>query len=230
MSTRPVPVPRTCASLYAVMTPERLDLEDHVALPSEALLRHRGTSDLALARLRRCRFQLVLQSQVPVETAAAAARDSRIRALELAVRHDGVVIELLVPRVLEMTSEQVSLAHATQWYVLDYAQLVEGELETSGLEQFGLPEVRVEGFDPAQHAMVTAVLAGLAHRLIAEWPANDPVGAATVTLRDIAFGLGDEQASTTPKGRSIDVDITYGEDTHTLDVTLLQDPATALFT
>lgn len=229
MSTRPVPMPRTCSTLYAVLTPEALDVEDHVALPSDALLRSRGTSDLALARMHRCRYQLVLQHRVPLEAAAGAARDARVEALELAARHDGVVVELLVPRIVEVAPEDVALEHADQWYVLDYAALLDGVLETVGLEQLGLPEVRVVGTDPAQQAMTTAVTAGLVHRLIAEWPANDPVGPATVTLRDIAFGLGDAQAASTPKDRSIDVEIAYAEATHTLDVSLLQDPAVALF-
>ncbi len=77
--------------------------------------------------------------------------------------------------------------------------------------------------------MYSAVLAGLVHRLLAEWPANDPVGGATVTLRDIAYGLGDAQAATTPKGRSIDVDIAYDPDDEVLVVTLDGDPAETLF-
>ena len=93
----------------------------------------------------------------------------------------------------------MSLAHAQQWYVLDYDDLDDGLLRTDGLAQFGLPEVTVADVDPATHAMTDAVVAGLAHRLIAEWPSNDPVGPATVTLRDIAFGLGDAEASRTPR-------------------------------
>jgi len=77
--------------------------------------------------------------------------------------------------------------------------------------------------------MVDAVIAGLAHRLIAEWPENDPVGPATVTLRDIAYGLGDLEAVTTPKDRAIDLVIDYDPGPHRLVVQLLQDPAEVLF-
>ena len=229
MSTRPVPVPETCSASYALMTPEALDHEDHLPMPNEALLRRYGTSDASLARLRECPHQLLLHCQAPTEVMADAVRDCRIQALDLAARHDGIVVELLPPRVLELQPEDVSLAHAQQWYVLDYDDLEDGLLRTDGLEQFGLPEVTVADVDPATHAMTDAVVAGLAHRLIAEWPSNDPVGPATVTLRDIAFGLGDAEASETPEGRSIDVLIDYEAGAHRLLVQLMDDPAEALF-
>lgn len=198
-------------------------------MPNEALLRRFGSTDGALARLRRCPHQLLMHCQSPTDVMADAVRDCRIQALELAHRHDGVVVELLPPRVLELRPDEVSLAHAQQWYVLDYDDLNDGLMRTDGLAQFGLPEVAVASVDPATHAMTDAVVAGLSHRLIAEWPSNDPVGPATVTLRDIAFGLGDAKASTTPEGRSIDLLIDYDAGPHLLLVQLMDDPASALF-
>lgn len=232
MSARPVPVPDTCSSWYAVMTPEPLEHEDHLPLPHAALLRAHGTSAEAVARLADRPHQVVLQSEAPVADAAAAARDARVQALELAARHDGVVVELLTPRVVELDSADVSLAHAAQWYVLDHAAVLDGDLVTDGLAQFGLPDVRIRavGSDDLVRAMSSAVLAGLVHRLIAEWPERDPVGEATVTLRDIAYGLGDAQASVTPYDRGVRVSIDYVPDDHLLAVELLDDPATSLFT
>lgn len=229
MSTRPVPVPETCSASYALMTPEALDHEDTLPMPNDALLRRYGTSDASLARLHACPHQLLILCEAPTQVMADAVRDCRIQALELAARHDGVVVELLPPRVLELDPEQVSLAHAQQWYVLDYDDLDDGILRTDGLSQFGLPEVVVSEVDRETHAMTDAVVAGLAHRLIAEWPSNDPVGPATVTLRDIAFGLGDPDASRTPEGRSIDLIIDYEAGPHRLLVQLMDDPAKALF-
>ncbi len=229
MSTRPVPVPEICSASYALMTPAPLDHEDHLAMPNEALLRRYGSTDSALQRLRDCPYQLLMHCQARTEAMADAVRDCRIQALEIAGRHDGLVVELLPPRVLELRPEEVSLAHAQQWYVLDYDDLAEGLLRTDGLTQFGLPEVSISGVDPETHAMTDAVIAGLAHRLIAEWPSNDPVGPATVTLRDIAFGLGDTKAAEIPEGRSIDVLIDYDPGPHQLLVQLMDDPATALF-
>jgi len=211
------------------MTAAPLEHEDDFPMPNEALLRRYGSSSEALARLRERQHQLLITCQAPTKDMAEAVRDARIHALQLAAEHDGVVVELLPPRVLELTPEQVSLAHAQQWYVLDYDDLDEGLLRTDGLSQFGLPEVTVVEVDRATHAMADAVVAGLAHRLIAEWPENDPVGPATVTLRDIAFGLGDPQAAATPKDRTLDLLITYDPGPHRLVVQLLQDPADVLF-
>lgn len=229
MSARPVPIPAVSNASYALMTAEPLEHEDDFPMPHELLLRRYGSSDDAIERLRTRQHQLLITCQAPTGEMAEAVRDARIHALELAARHDGVVVELLPPRVLELTPEEVSLAHAQQWYVLDYDDLDDGLLRTDGLSQFGLPEVTVVDVDPATHAMTDAVLAGLAYRLIAEWPDNDPVGPATVTLRDIAFGLGDPGASTTPKDRAIDLVIEYDPGPHRLVVQLLQNPAEALF-
>jgi hypothetical protein len=229
MSARPVPIPDVSTASYALMTADSLEHEDDFPMPNEALLRRYGSSAEALDRLRTRQHQLLITCQAPTKDMAEAVRDARIHALQLATEHDGVVVELLPPRVLELTPEQVSLAHAQQWYVLDYDDLDDGLLRTDGLSQFGLPEVTVVEVDRATHAMTDAVVAGLAHRLIAEWPENDPVGPATVTLRDIAFGLGDPQAATTPKDRTLDLLITYDAGPHRLIVQLLQDPADVLF-
>lgn len=198
-------------------------------MPNETLLRRFGSGDEAIARLRERPHQLLIHCRAATDAMADAVRDCRIGALELARRHDGIVVELLPPRILQLRPDEVSLAHAAQWYVLDYDDLTDGLIRTDGLTQFGLPEVVAGGVDPSTHAMTDAVLAGLAHRLIAEWPSNDPVGPATVTLRDIAFGLGDAAASETPAGRSIDLVIDYDPGPHQLLVQLIDDPATALF-
>jgi len=224
-----VPVPEVSSASYALMTADPLEREDDFPLPSPGLLRRYGTTDEALERLGERPHQLLITCHAPTAKMAAAVRDARIHALELAREHDGVVVELLPPRVLEFTPAEVSLAHAQQWYVLDYDDLDDGILRTDGLSQFGLPEVMVVDVDPETHAMTDAVIAGLAHRLIAEWPKNDPVGPATVTLRDIAFGLGDPQASTTPRDRTIDLLIDYDAGPHRLVVQLPQDPAVTLF-
>jgi len=215
--------------MYAVMTAQPLETEDLIPPPSPELLRRYGTSEVSLRRLRSRHHQKLLLRTSDLENAAFVQRDVRLQALLLAAEHDGVVIDLGIPRVVDDRAEDVSLAHATQWYVVDYAGLESGRLVTLGLRAFGLPEVAVEGVDQTAHAMVGAVLAGLVHRLIAEWPANDPVGTATVTLRDIAYGLGDAGAAETPKDRSIEVSIAYEPVEDHLVVRLLDDPATALF-
>lgn len=229
MTARPVPLDREPSVLYAVMTPKPLESEDLIPPPSPELLRHYGSSEVAMRRLRSRPHQRLIMRQATLEDAAFVIRDARIDALLLAEEHDGVVIDLSIPRVVELRSADVSLSHATQWYTIDYQELPAGHFRTIGLSSFGLPEIVVEGVDEATHAMYSAVLAGLVHRLLAEWPANDPVGRATVTLRDIAYGLGDSEAAATPKGRAIDVEIAYDADEHLLVVTLDGDPADSLF-
>lgn len=215
--------------MYAVMTAEPLGPDDLIPPPSPDLLRRYGTSEVSLRRLRSRRHQTLLMRTSSLSDLAFTHRDTRIEALRLAAEHDGVVIDLAVPRVVDLRPDEVSLAHATQWYVLDPAALTSGRLATVGLATFGLPEVEVTGVDDGSHAMIGAVVAGLVHRLIAEWPANDPVGEATVTLRDIAYGLGDPGAAETPRDRTIDVALTYDASTARLAVRLLADPAVALF-
>jgi hypothetical protein len=229
MSARPVPVPETCSALYAVLTPEALDREDHLELPTVAMLKHNGTSEAAIKRFQAAKHQHVLSCEAAPEAMADALLDLRKTALTLAEKNKGIVVDLLSPRVLEYRADEVSLESAGQWFVLDYDRLDDGVLLTDGLERFGLPEVACRAVDREAHAMYSAVLTGLAHRLIAEWPTNDPVGRATVTLRDIAYGLGDAEASSTPNDRAIEVDIDYDPIDHLLVVTLDGDPASLLF-
>ncbi len=230
MTARPVPRTTEPTVMYAVMTAEPLETDDLLPPPSPDLLRRYGTSEVALRRLRSRHHQLLVVRTSALDQAAFAVRDARIEALTIAEEHDGVVIDLGIPRVVEQRVDDVSLAHAAQWYAYDVAGVTEGRIVTIGLTTFGLPEVALEvAAGDQQHAMVSAVLAGLVHRLIAEWPANDPVGRATVTLRDIAYGLGDASAASTPRDRSIDVDLVFDEDAGLLRVHLLDDPGTALF-
>lgn len=229
MTTRPVPVPVTCEAMYVVLTPVSIGSDDTLPLPHAALLRHHGTSEAAVERLAGRRHQHVVHARVPVERAAEHARETRVDVLRLAEENDGLVIDLTVPRVLEMSSAEVSLAQSTQWYVLDAATVLDGVLQTDGLSQFGLPEVRIRDVGSAANAVVGAVVAGLAHRLIAEWPQHDPVGPAAVSLRDIAHGLGDAQAEQAPTRPALPLTIAYDENDGVLDVVLDADPVQVLF-
>lgn len=224
-----VPQPNVCAAIYAVMTPHPLEHEDHVAMPMEFLLRLRGSSDLGMQRLRKRPFQFLIRAESDTSGARAMAFETRITALQLAEAHDGVAIDMLLPRVVEHGSAATSLSNASQWFVFEYDADENGHIMTHGLDQFGLPELHSFGVPATQRAMYDAVLTGIAFRLIDEWPAQDPVGPATITLRDIAYGFGEPAASSTPNDRSVDVTLAYDEDEHELRVTLHDDPATSLF-
>ena len=229
MSTRPVPVPRTCEAMYVVLTPRPLGVDDTLPLPSAALLRHHGTSVAALERFEGLRHQRVLHHRVPLERAVEDAVALRVEALRLAEEHDGVVVDLTVPRVLELHSTDVSASAASQWYVLDAAAVLDGRLQTDGLVQFGLPELRVDDVAPSERAVGGAVVAGVAHRLLAEWPDHDPVGPAGITLRDIAHGLGDPQAGETPVEPVLTIGLGYDADAEVLTAAWEDDPAEVLF-
>ncbi len=120
--------------MYAVMTAEPLESEDLIAPPSPELLRHYGSSEVAMRRLRSRPHQQLILRQTTLEDAAFAIRDARIDALLLAEENDGVVIDLSIPRVVELRSDEVSLAHATQWYTVDYQELSDGRFRTRGPE------------------------------------------------------------------------------------------------
>lgn len=229
MNPTPMPVPNICSAIYAVMTPHPLDREDHVAMPMEFLLRLRGSSDLGMQRLKKRPFQYLIKGESDTAGSAEMAFQTRVQALELAEAHDGVAVDMLLPRVVEHSSAATSLSNSSQWFVFEYDADEDGHIMTHGLDQFGLPELHSFGVPSEQKAMYDAVLTGIAFRLIDEWPDNDPVGPATITLRDIAFGFGDPAASSTPDERSVDVTLTYAEDEHELHVTLHDDPATSLF-
>lgn len=224
-----LPVPKVCAAIYAVMTPHPLEHEDHVAMPLDWLLRMRGSSDMGMQRLKKRPFQFLIRGESDTSGAGAMAYETRLKALELAEAHDGVAVDMLLPRVIEHGAEATSLTHASQWFVFEYDADEDGHIMTHGLDQFGLPELHSFGVPPAQKAMYDAVLTGIAFRLIDEWPGQDPVGPATITLRDIAYGFGDPAAASTPDDRSVDVTLSYDEDEHELRVTLHDDPATSLF-
>lgn len=224
-----VPQPKVCSAIYAVMTPHPLEHEDHVAMPMDFLLRLRGSSDLGMQRLKKRPFQFLIKAESDTAGAGAMAFETRVQALELAEAHDGVVVDMLLPRVVEHSSTATSLSHASQWFVFEYDSDEDGHIMTHGLEQFGLPELHSFGVPVEQKPMYDAVLTGIAFRLIDEWPTQDPIGPATITLRDIAYGFGDPAASSTPNDRSVDVTLSYDEDSHELRVTLHDDPATNLF-
>jgi hypothetical protein len=211
------------------MTPHPLEHEDHVAMPLEWLLRLRGSSDLGMQRLKKRPFQYLIRAESDTAGAGAMAYETRLKALELAEANDGVAVDMLLPRVIEHGSAATSLSHASQWFVFEYDADEDGHIMTHGLDQFGLPELHSFGVPPEQKAMYDAVLTGVAFRLIDEWPTHDPEGPATITLRDIAYGLGDPAAASTPDDRSVDVTLTYAEDEHELRVTLHDDPATSMF-
>ncbi len=223
MNSPTVPVPPARHSLHAVVTAEPLEVEGSTTLPlpEPGLLRRFGATDDDIDALAARSHVTVLHHSGATEDARRDAVAARLEALSLAANHDGLVIDLAVPRLVTHAIDATDPATASQWVAMD---LDGDDAVSQGLATFGLPELRVVGaVETDSLAAVLAVLTGLVHRLITEWPQADPIGPATVTVADISRGLGQPESNDV---RGVDLVLALVDDE--LDVTLLGDPA-ALF-
>lgn len=229
-----VPVPDVRHSVHAVVTatPQEPDEPVPVPLPTVALLRRFGADAAQLAAFEARPHARVLHRSGSVATAQADAVAARLEALTLAEQHDGLVLDLAVPRLVTHTVDETDPHAPRQWVALDVdgVQVTGSDVVSHGLATFGLPEIRCADVPLIALAATIAVLTGLTYRLLAEWPEHDPVGPATVTLADIAEALG-EPVPPRPDDASgaygVEVTIAYSGDE--LAVTIDGD-AVALFT
>ncbi|KAA1420421.1 hypothetical protein FE697_015760 [Mumia zhuanghuii] len=228
--TRPVPVPRTVAALYVVLTDEPIESDlPAPPVPPPSLLLARGSSPKAVRFAESLTYATAVSAEGDLSDALTLQRQTQAAARALAAEHVGVVVDAAVPRLLGPQGPHPDVLRAGEWFVLERPE--ETTTATHGLARFGLPELYVADTGDAALPMVDAVLTGIAQRVIEEWPDNDPVGPATVTLRDVARGYGDASAGGDDPTltRSIDVTLAYDADADRLAVTLHDDPATALF-
>lgn len=190
-----VPVPDVRHSVHAVVTAMPLEPAESapVPLPTAALLRRFGAEADQLAAFEARPHARVLHRSGPVATAQADAVAARLEALTLAAQHDGMVVDLAVPRLVTHTVDETDPLAPRQWVALDVAgiQATGSDVVSHGLTTFGLPELRCADVPFIALPATLAVLTGLTHRLLAEWPEHDPVGPATVTLADVAESLGE---------------------------------------
>ncbi|MDO9379740.1 MAG: hypothetical protein Q7T56_12900 [Nocardioidaceae bacterium] len=227
----PVPVPPLARAWYQVAVDALRDGDEvpDLGLPPApaALLLARGSAPASVERLAGLDAYLLVRAEsAPGAEALEANQRALARARELATERDGVVVDLGVPRVVE--PEAPAGRAAGHWFVFAH----DGALvDTWGLDRFGLPELHCDQADDARLPMYDAVLVGVAQRLLEEWPGHDPVGPATVTLRDVARGYGDASAGGDDPTLDRGVDVTLAHDAagRRLVVTLHDDPATALF-
>lgn len=225
MSARPVPVPAVLTIAYVVLTAEPLDRDDLVPLPERSLLRLRGSSVQDLHRMTKLPHQRLVSRSVGPGAARLAAEEALQEAIEIAERHDGLVIDLQKPRVVEIS--EAAQRPAASWFTFEYDLEDLGEIRTHGLNVLGLPEILVRGVPEGQRSMYDMVVVGLVHRLLDEWPEHDPVGPAHVTLGDIAAGY--EGGETLAIERGVDVLIDYDPDIPALTVEVMTSPGKALF-
>lgn len=229
-----VPVPDVRHSVHAVVTAAPLEPDEPVPvpLPTVALLRRFGADADQLAAFEARPHARVLHRSGPVTSAQADAVAARLEALTLAAQHDGLVVDLAVPRLVTHTVDETDPRAPRQWVALDVdgVQATGSDVVTHGLATFGLPEVRCADVPLIALAATIAVLTGLTHRLLAEWPEHDPVGAATVTLADVAHALGEPAPPRDPEAAgAYGVEVTIALVGDELAVTIEGD-AVALFT
>ena len=216
---RIVPVPERSRSVHGVFTRDPIDGSADFPAPAAALLKRFGAGEEAAQSLVERPHLRMFMTDVPLADARSAAGGARRDAGAFAAEHDGVLVDLAVPRIVE----DAAAAGASAWVAVDVDPL---GLTTRGLEAFGLPELRVDGVEAARTAASIAVLLGLSQRLLTEWPEHDPVGPAAVTLHDIALAYDDQIDQTGPE-RSTDVLIAFHDGE--LILTLVGDPVADLF-
>ncbi|WP_262849218.1 hypothetical protein [Mumia quercus] len=227
--TRPVPVPEVVTALYVVLTDEPLDTDLAAPpVPPPSLLLARGSSPKAVRFAESLPYATAVTADSSPSEAVETQRRTQAAARALAAEHVGVVVDAAVPRLLTSPSHP-DLVRASDWFVLEHPS--DDVSTTHGLTRFGLPELVVTDVEDGRLPMYDAVLTGVAQRIVEEWPDNDPVGPATITLRDVARGYGDASAGGDDPtlARSVDVTLTYDAEDERIVVTLHDDPAVALF-
>ncbi|WP_332644712.1 hypothetical protein [Aeromicrobium sp.] len=224
MSARPVPVPTIVTIAYVVLTAEPLDREDLVPLPDRSLLRLRGSAVNDLDRMGDLPFQRMVSRSVGPGAARLAADEALGEALQLAQLHDGLVLDLQTPRVVDTGSTP---RPAAEMFTFEYDLQDLGTIRTHGLNVIGLPEIILRGVPEDERRLYDMVVVGLVHRLLDEWPEHDPVGPARVTLGDITAGYEGGDSNQTEQG--VDVLIDYDAQLPALTVEVMTSPGTALF-
>lgn len=233
-------LPRTAdvRAIYLVLTAATLDLyesgdvevqpfsDDSRALPPANLLVARGSSMADLEQLADRPHVLAVTKAADLAEAHGIEQATRTRALEIAAEYDGLVVDTAVPRILRSDATTAPAPH--EWFAFSHDDTA---IRTHGMARFGVPELGNEQSTQERLPMYDAVLVGVAQRLIDEWPENDPIGPATITMLDIARGYGDASADADDPTltRSVDVSLRYDRATGMLDVALHDDPAVGLF-
>jgi hypothetical protein len=169
-------------------------------------------------------FQRMVSRSVGPGAARLAADEALREALQLAQLHDGLVLDLQTPRVVDTGSTP---RPAAEMFTFEYDLEDLGTIRTHGLNVIGLPEIILRGVPEDERRMYDMVVVGLVHRLLDEWPEHDPVGPARVTLGDITAGY--EGGDSTDADRGVDVLIDYDAQLPALTVEVMTSPGTALF-
>lgn len=229
-----IPIPERLLAVYAVATREPVDSAatrssggvaidvmpvDAAPLPPAALLRAMGASTEALATLGSADEAALVRSvggpgMPPANEVAAYAA-----AQTLADVYDGVLIDTVIPRIVETPRGIGDDFRLADWVVLPHSSGADGDLwfTTKGMTRFGLPELHSRGVPESASNAWGAVLTGVAQvltRLVGEALTEDSGRAFVelparleVSLRDIAAGYSDRSRSAADPGLDVTAEI-----------------------
>jgi hypothetical protein len=213
-----IPVPERLLAVYAVATEESVDESashsgggvavdvvplDVAPLPPASLLRAMGAGMATLARLGVATHAVLVRSVGTAGFPPAAELAAYAAAQTIADASGGVLVDTVIPRVVETPRSLDDPFRLSDWVVLPHSPDAEGRLwfTTKGLARFGLPELQSHGIPESAANAWGAVLTGVAHvlgRRFGEALANNPTAAfvelparVQVSLRDIAMGYSD---------------------------------------
>ncbi|MDP9444487.1 MAG: hypothetical protein M3P83_09140 [Actinomycetota bacterium] len=213
-----IPVPERLLSVYAVPTaapPDEpvvvsesgitVDLVpvDQAPLPPPALLRAMGAGGESLARLGAATHATLVRSVSAVTFPPPGEFAAYTTATVVAAATNGLVIDTVIPRVVERPRAVDGDFRLADWVVLPHS--VENGLlwfTSKGMGRFGLPEVQSRQVPERLTNAWGAVLTGMAQVLLADHARaqDEAPGRAfrelpaehEVSLRDIATGYNDQ--------------------------------------
>jgi len=229
-----IPLPERLLAVYAVATAEPVDESatrssggvavdvvpvDAAPLPPAALLRAMGASTEALAKLGSATEAALVRSVGSPGMPPGSELTAYATAQTLADVYDGVLIDTVIPRVVESPRAVGDDFRLADWVVLPHSAADDGTLwfTTKGMTRFGLPELQSRGVPESASNAWGAVLTGVAHvltqlvgaalrddpgRAFVELPARLPV-----RLRDIAAGYSDQSRSAEDPGLDVQVEL-----------------------
>lgn len=230
-----LPIPERLLAVYAVATGRPVDSSatrssggvaidvvpvDAAPLPPAALLRAMGASTEALAKLGSATEAVLVRSVGGPGMPPGSELAAYAAAQTLADVYDGVLIDTVIPRIVETPRGIGDDFRLADWVVLPHSAADDdGDLwfTTKGMARFGLPELQSRGVPESVSNAWGAVLTGVAQvltQMVGEALAEDPERAFVelparldVRLRDIAAGYSDRSRSAEDPGLDVSAEI-----------------------
>lgn len=229
-----LPIPERLLAVYAVATREPVDSTatrssggvaidvvpvDAAPLPAAALLRAMGASTEALAKLGSATEAVLVRSVGGPGMPPGSELTAYAAAQTLADVYDGVLIDTVIPRIVESPRGIGDEFRLADWVVLPHSTADDGDLwfTTKGMARFGLPELQSSGVPESVSNAWGAVLTGVAQvltQLVGQALTEQPGRAFVelparidVSLRDVAAGYSDRSRSAEDPGLDVSAEI-----------------------